>query len=115
MRSSPSIVPMDDDHDTYLVLDDFGRLGLAWRETDPGDTQLETVIRHLLEGQYSSPVRIIGFNTAEGWSRDVSEDVAKELRLRCDAKGRDVPDCVRDFVERFEDRKARAAGHGDAG
>jgi hypothetical protein len=75
----------------------------------------ETVIRHLLEGQYSSPVRIVGFNTAEGWSRDVSEDVAKELRSRCDAEGRDVPDCVRDFVERFEDRKARAAGHGDAG
>jgi hypothetical protein len=45
------------------------------------------VIRHLLEGQYSNPVRIVGFNTAEGWSRDVSEDVAKELRSRCDAEG----------------------------
>jgi hypothetical protein len=31
---------MDDDHDTYLVLDDFGRHGLAWRETDPSDTRL---------------------------------------------------------------------------
>jgi hypothetical protein len=36
------------------------------------NTELGTVIRDLLDGQYSSPVRVIGFNTAEGWSRDVS-------------------------------------------
>jgi hypothetical protein len=40
-------------------------------------------IDDLLEGQYSNPVRIIGFNTTEGWSRDVSEDLAHELRQRC--------------------------------
>ena len=36
MRRSPSIAPTSpDDHDIYLVLDDFGaRLGRAWRETD---------------------------------------------------------------------------------
>jgi hypothetical protein len=62
------------------VLDDFGGQGLAWRETDLEDTDLETIIRHLLEGQYRSPVRVIGFNIAEGWVRDVSEDVARELR-----------------------------------
>jgi hypothetical protein len=31
MRTSPSIVP-DPDRDVYLVLDDFGRMGCAWRE-----------------------------------------------------------------------------------
>jgi hypothetical protein len=81
MRTSPSIVPGDDDQDIYLVMDDFGgRLGLAWRETDPDSTDFEIVIRDLLDGQYSNPVRVVGFNTAEGWSRDVSEDVANELR-----------------------------------
>ena len=85
MRTSPSIVPHDDDQDIYLVMDDFGgRLGLAWRETEPGSTDFETVIRDLLDGQYSNPVWVVGFNTAEGWSRDVSEDVANELRRRCD-------------------------------
>jgi hypothetical protein len=79
MRPSPSIVP-GIDRDTYLVLDDFGgSLGLAWRETGIEDTDLGTVIRDLLDGQYSSPVRIIAFNTAERWSRDVSEDIAREL------------------------------------
>jgi hypothetical protein len=104
MRTSPSIVPHDDDQEVYLVLDDFGgRAGMAWREADPSDTGVEAVIRDLLDGQYASPVRIIAFNTAEGWSRDVSEAIAKDLR--CDAEGRDIPECVRDFVDRHEGRR----------
>jgi hypothetical protein len=56
MRTSPSIVPRDHDQDVYLVLDDFGgRMGMAWRETDPADTNLKTVIRDLLDG--SMPTR----------------------------------------------------------
>ena len=106
MRTSPSIVPRDNDQDIYLVMDDFGgRLGLAWRETDPDSTDFEIVIRDLLDGQYSNPVRVVGFNTAEGWSRDVSEDVANELRRRCDLELRELPLNIQEFVERFEDRR----------
>jgi hypothetical protein len=32
----------------------------------------------------------------------VSEDVAKEIRRRCDLEDRDLPEQVRDFVERHE-------------
>ena len=106
MRSSPSIVP-GIDRDTYLVLDDFGgRLGLAWRETGIEDTDLRTIIRDLLDGQYSSPVRVIAFNTAEGWSRDVSEDIARELTRLCAEEKRDMPECLWRFVERYESAKA---------
>jgi hypothetical protein len=59
MRTSPSIVPRDDDQDVYFVMDDLGRLGKVWRETDPDRTDRETVIRDLLDGQYSNPVRVI--------------------------------------------------------
>ncbi len=79
MRQSPSIVPQSDDGEIYLVLDDFGPLGRAWRETDEEYTDRETVIYDLLDGQYSAPVRVVAFNTREGWSRDVSEDIADEL------------------------------------
>jgi hypothetical protein len=41
MRTSPSIVPHEAD-DTYLVMDDFGRLGCAWRETDTESADRET-------------------------------------------------------------------------
>lgn len=87
MRSSswtPSIVPNDNDETVYLVADDFGRLGRAWREADYEATDLETVIQDLLTGQYSNPIRVVAFNTAERWSEDISEDVARELRRRYD-------------------------------
>ena len=106
MRSSPSIVP-GIDRDTFLVLDDFGgSLGLAWRETGIEDTDLGTIIRDLLDGQYSSPVRVVAFNTAEGWSRDVSEDIARELTRLCAEEKRDMPECLWRFVERYESAKA---------
>jgi hypothetical protein len=48
---TPSIVPGEDDQTVYLVADDFGRLGRAWREADYEATDLETVIADLLTGQ----------------------------------------------------------------
>ena len=102
MSFSPSIVPDAADQDVYLVLNQFGeRLGRAWCETDEEDTDYRTIIRHLLEGQYSNPVRVVAFNTAEGWSRDVSDDVEDELRERCANRG-EVPSYLADFLERFD-------------
>ena len=85
--------------DTYLVLEDFGaRLGCAWRETDAEATDRETLIRNLMDGQYGHPVRIVAFNTAEGWSRDVTVDIADELRRRL-IEYSEVPRSVQAFVE----------------
>src|SRR3978361_1027978 len=94
MRSSgwtPSIGPNGEDLTVYLVKDDLGRLGAVWREAHAEATDLETVITDLLTGQYHDPVRVNSFNTVERWSEDVSEDVAHELRRRCDLQMRDVP------------------------
>ncbi len=105
MRSSgwtPSIVPNGDDQTVYLVKNDLGRLGAVWREADAEAADLETVITDLLTGQYKNPMRVIAFNTAERWSQDVSEDIAHELRRRCDLQLRDVPSTIQDFVERNE-------------
>jgi hypothetical protein len=105
MRRSPSIVP-GNDQSVYLVLDDFGGMGCAWRETNVQDTDLEAVIDDLLEGQYSNPIRVIGFNTAEGWSRDVSHEVADKLCQRCADQMRELPVCLREFVDRCQTAKA---------
>ena len=110
MRSSswtPSIVPGGDDETVYLVADDFGRLGRAWREADYEATDVETVIRDLLTGQYNNPVRVVAFNTAERLSEDVSEDIARELRRRCDLQMRKLPHAISDFVEKHEDQDQR--------
>ena len=99
---TPSIVPNEHDQTVYLVAEDFGRLGRAWREADYEATDLETVLQDLMSGQYSNPIRVIAFNTAERWSEDVSEDVAHELRRRCDFQMCDLPSSISDFVERHE-------------
>ena len=101
MRRSPSIVPDPDDRDIYLVLDDFGgRLGRAWPETDEERTDREIVITDLMTGQYSNPVRVVAFNTAEGWSRDLSEEIADELMRWYAQQDKEVPPSLEDFIER---------------
>jgi hypothetical protein len=101
---TPSIVLNDNERNVYIVLDDFGRNGRAYRETDTERTDLEAIIMGMLEGEYRNPVRVIGFNTTEGWSQDVSADVAHEVRQRCDLQMRDVPFHLEAFIERHEGR-----------
>ena len=93
MRTSPSIASRRADQDTYLVLDDC-----SWRERDVESTDRKTLIRDLLEGEYSNPIRIVAFNTTEGWSRDVTVDIADELRRRYVELG-EVPDLILDFMD----------------
>ena len=101
MRPSPSIVP-GIDRDTCLVLDDFGRLGCAWRGSGVEETDFESLMTNLLDGQYSNPVLVVAFNIAEGWSRDISDAMAVQLRVRCANEGRELPESLQQFVERHE-------------
>lgn len=96
--ASPSIVPNDRlDRDFYIVLEDF-KSGAAFRETDEG-IDYPTLISDLLRGEYDQVLRVVAFNPAEGWSRDASEDVARELERRIGAEDRDISDALKDFIE----------------
>ena len=95
----PSTAVPEASGDTYLVLDDFGgRLGRAWRETDEEAISRDVLIRDLVDGQYGNPARIVAFNTAEGWSRDVTMDITDELRRRL-VEYDEIPASLQDFVE----------------
>ena len=80
MSHSPSIVPEDDTY--YIVLDDFGPLGRAWRETAETGASRVTLVRNLLDGHYEDPVRVVAFNTVQGWSRDVTVEIAPRRQTR---------------------------------
>lgn len=96
--ASPSIVPNDRlDKDFYLVLEDF-QSGAAFRETDER-VDYSTLLNDLLNGQYEQVLRVVAFNPAEGWSRDASEDIARELERRIGAEDREVSDTLMDFIE----------------
>ena len=97
VHTSPSIAPNGLERDIYLVLDDFGHLGRAWRETDEAGTNRATLVRNLLDGQYENPVRVVAFNIAEGWCRDVTVDIADELRRRYVED--EMPNSVLAFME----------------
>ena len=99
MSRAPSIAPLVPEKDTYFVLDDFGgRIGRAWRETDEDAVDRETLILNLLSGEYKNPVGIVAFNSAEGWCRDVTMDIADELRRRY-VEYDEVPASVLNFLE----------------
>ena len=102
----PSIVPADTPT-VYLVADDFGRLGSAWRETDCETADLESIIEALLAGEYSRPIKVVAFNTSERWSEDVSEDIAREIQQRCNLQLSDVPSHLQEFVDRHAPQDTR--------
>jgi hypothetical protein len=96
---TPSIVPTDHDQTIYLVVNNFRHLGNAFTETDVEQADLETVITDLMSGQYSHPVRVVAFNTAEHWAEDVSEDNACEIQRHVDLAGDELPSSIEAFIE----------------
>ncbi len=97
----PRPVPQpSDDVTVYLVLNDHGKHGLAYAETDPAEADRETVIRNFLSGQYSNALRVIAFNTAEGWSRDVSEDIAGDVLERAFNAADNLGEDTKRFLDR---------------
>ena len=99
-QAAPPPLAHSRDGTVYLVLDDFGELGRAYRETDAAQADPKTVVADLLSGQYRHPLRVVAFNTAEGWARDVSADIARQV-LNCARElEHELPAAVRDCVER---------------
>ena len=97
MRGFPQSVPYGADQTVYLVVEGSGPHGIA-RKTERAD--IETVIADLLSGQFSDPIEVVAFNTLEHWTDDLSKDVAKEIRCRCDIEGNEVPVYLEEFVGR---------------
>jgi hypothetical protein len=77
MRTKIPLAPREPDVTVHIVLTDLGPLGSAYVETDEAKADEAAIVENILSGQYSHPMRVIAFNTAEGWSRDVTEDIAR--------------------------------------
>ena len=102
MRSqSPSFAPSRHANGVtvHIVLDDFGSFGLAYVETDEADADEKTIIENFVTGQYSNPLRVVAFNTAEGWVRDVTEDTAHAVLTRARSEQCPLGPAAQEFVE----------------
>jgi hypothetical protein len=101
LRSMDRPVPdYPDDVTVYLVVNDFGKFGKAFVETDIAEADREAIIRSFISGQYSNALRVVAFNTAEGWSRDVSEDIANEVLERAFDGDENFSEDTKRFIDR---------------
>jgi hypothetical protein len=102
MRSqTPPLAPgkLTDDVTVHLVLNDFGKLGRAYVETDEAEAGEWTVVSKIISGEYTNPVRVAAFNIAEGWSRDVTEDIARAVIER-ERSENHFSNFAKEFVEK---------------
>jgi hypothetical protein len=90
----------NNDVDFYLVIEDLGDRGPSFLETDVAQADRDTIVRNFISGQYEDALRVVSFNVAEGWSRDVSEDIADEIIDRAF----DADETLTEGTKRFIDR-----------
>jgi hypothetical protein len=102
MRNQTPLAPGEPGSDVtvYIVLNDFGPLGRAYVETDEAGADEATIIENILTGQYSCPLRVVAFNTAEGWARDVTEDIARAVLSKAQSEQRSTGTVAQEFLER---------------
>lgn len=90
------------DFPIHFILCDFGQHGRAFLETDPEKASREQVVQDILDGQIDSDVlSIMEVNLAEGWARDVTEDVAHEIYDRCIRKAAEPAAGAIALMDRF--------------
>ena len=102
MRNQTPLVPGQPAFDVtvHIVLNDFGPLGRAYVEADETDADEATIVENLLSGQYSHPIRVVAFNTAEGWARDVTEDIALAVLSKARHEHRSISIAAQEFLVR---------------
>ena len=89
------VVPYGADQTIFVVIDRLDRTTEIRIERN----DLEATIGELVAGCFHDPVKVISFNTLEHCMKDISTDVAGEIRARCDIDGVRLPDYLSDFVE----------------
>jgi hypothetical protein len=90
---APTLVP-GTGTTTHLVLNDLGALGRAYLETDEAKADEWTIVRNIANGHC-----VVAFNVAEGWSRDVTRQIAEAV-FELGRRENYFSQPARDFVER---------------
>ncbi len=78
--SAPSIVPSE----TFYIVRDQAADGDVLCEMDVRHSHFDDVLNDMVAARYRQPVAVYAFNPEEGWSRDVSEEIARELQSLID-------------------------------
>ena len=99
MGNDVSLVPLHEDNNVYLVLDELMTFGRVWRELSEEAANEQTVLNLIADGEFRRPVRVIVFNSAEGWCRDETVAIGLKL-LEMSREGRMLGPAACELVER---------------
>ena len=100
MRTKIPLAPREPDVTVHIVLNDLGRRAPPMSKPTRPKLMKQPLSRTILSGQYSHPMRVIAFNTAEGWSRDVTEDIARAVLTKARNENRSVGIVVQEFLDK---------------
>lgn len=86
------------DRSFFCVLQDFGQFGLEGIVNS--DDRRETIIENIVTGQYDKIDHVVEYNPAEGWVRDVTDDLASEILDRFERAAEPLSDQLATFIEK---------------
>lgn len=94
----------DDGPTTYLLVNCYHphEGGTVWVEIAEEDAKADWIVSQISRGEYDYPCRVIAFNEIEGWSRDVSAEIAERVLNRADADDRQLITGVVNFIENHD-------------
>ena len=87
------------DRQFYLVIETWKDGEFFFAEETAMQLSLEVLITQLSDGQFHKPQCVIEFNPVEGWSRDISEDVAEKWWSKISGDFDPKADAVPEFID----------------
>ena len=99
----------------YFVEADFGRHGRAFVETDRDKNSRRQVIEDIAQGQIENVIQVLEIVEDEGSCRDVTEDIACDVRDLVCKESNGVRGALRDWIDHWcgpstADQLSAAAG-----
>ena len=85
----------------YFVEADFGRHGRAFVETDRDKNSRRRVIEDIAQGQIENVIQVLEIVEDEGSCRDVTEDIACEVRDFLCSENNGVRGALRDWIDHW--------------
>jgi hypothetical protein len=82
----------------YAVLCAHQHLGYFAERLLEDSCSRATLLKDIIDGNLTRVMKVFAFNPVEGWSKDVTEDIAIEVANSLDASD-EIPDPVIDFIE----------------
>lgn len=94
----PNVPPL------YFVEVDYGKIGMAFVETDRNENSRASLINDIASGQYDRGriIKVLEIFEDEGTCRDVTEDIQIAVRQHLYEHSDHIPESLRDWISEVD-------------